>query len=82
MLTQTHRQRNHIPGAALCGRVEIADHVMFASASGDDWCVVVNGVIVDHHTNRFAALDLISRLAQALRLGETMSPSLSSGPQL
>jgi hypothetical protein len=53
--------------ANLCGRVEIDGHVIFASHSREEWSVVVNGVTIDHLTNRFAALEMISRLAQALR---------------
>ena len=64
--------------ANLCGRVEVDDHVIFASHTREEWSVVVNGVTIDHLTNRFAALEMISRLAQALRAG--LSTGLAEVP--
>ena len=72
---QTHSEDCGIRGAPLCGRVEIADHVIFASQSGSAWSVVINGMVVDRCINRDGALDLVSRLASALRAG---SPAAAS----
>jgi hypothetical protein len=72
------RAENHTHGAPLSGRVEVADHVLFASPNGDEWCVVINGATVDHLPNRSAALDLISRLGSALRAGLVAAPACHS----
>jgi hypothetical protein len=68
-MTQRQPQDCGIRGAPICGRVEIADHVIFATQSGGAWSVVVNGVVVDQHIDREGALALVSRMAAALRAG-------------
>ena len=73
MQSRGHRTPSRGRTGSLCGRVEVYDHVLFASQDRDDWSVVVNGVVVDQFTNRFAALERIRRLARAIRAGALMS---------
>ena len=48
------------------GRVWAAGHELCTMRIEEDWCVVVNDVVVDRISNKFDALDLVRNLARGL----------------
>jgi hypothetical protein len=62
------------------GRVTVSGHEMFTIHDDDLWWLVINGKTVDRFTNKFAALDVIGRLAEALAGRHGMSEELVECP--
>ena len=48
------------------GRTVAAGHELCTVRIEEDWCVVVNDVVVDRISNKFDALDLVRNMARGL----------------
>jgi len=59
------------------GRTLAAGHELCAVRIEEDWCIVVNDVVVDRISNKFDAIDLVRNMARALEARARKANGLS-----